>query len=114
MKVTFGVASLSFEGDLPAAIFHIGLLLDDAASWGVKPQLVVVFHTNAGHATLDDDMYNRDRNIATGNPHKALVTDMVDRGVCVSNCAERPLKPTDGGTPTQSAVSKSTLTQWRV
>ncbi len=86
VKVAFGVASLTFEGDLPAAIFHIGLLLDDAASWKVKPQLVVVFHTNAGHLTLGDDVYNRDRNIATGNPYKALVTDMVDRGVRVELC----------------------------
>lgn len=86
VKVAFGVAALTFEGDLPAALFHVGLLLDDAASWEAKPQLVVVFHTNAGHVTLADDVYNRDRNIVTGNPYKALVTNMMDRGVHVELC----------------------------
>ncbi|MFZ1162280.1 DsrE family protein [Mycobacterium sp.] len=86
VKVAFGVASLTFEGDLPAALFHVGLLLDDAAAWKVKPQLVVVFHTNAGHVTLGDDVYNRDRHIVSGNPYKALVADMMERGVRVELC----------------------------
>lgn len=86
VRVAFGVASLTFEGDLPAALFHVGLLLDDAALWNVKAQLVVVFHTNAGHVLLDNDVYNRDRNIATGNPYKALVSNMMDRGVAVELC----------------------------
>ena len=86
VRVAFGVASLTFEGDLPAAIFHVRLIIGDASSWRVTPQVVVVFHTNAGHVTLDDDAYNRDRNIATGNPYRALVTDLMDEGVQVELC----------------------------
>ena len=86
VKVAFGVASLTFEGDLPAAIFHIGLIVGDAASWKTTPEVVVVFHTNAGHVTLDDDAYDQDRNIATGNPYKALIADMMDKGVQVELC----------------------------
>jgi intracellular sulfur oxidation DsrE/DsrF family protein len=48
--------------------------------------VVVVFHTNAGHVVLDDDPYNQDRNIATGNPYKALITDMMAKGVRVELC----------------------------
>ncbi|WP_211243953.1 hypothetical protein [Mycobacterium genavense] len=33
VNVVFSVASLSFEGDMPAVLFHAGLVLDDAAEW---------------------------------------------------------------------------------
>jgi intracellular sulfur oxidation DsrE/DsrF family protein len=86
VKAAFGVASLSFEGDLPAAIFHIGLVVSDASSWGITPDVVAVFHTNAGHVVLDDEPYNQDRNISTGNPYKALIVDMMAKGVRVELC----------------------------
>ena len=70
VKVVFSIASLSFEGDLPASIFHLNLLVGDVAVWKASSQIIAVFHTNAGHVTLHDTAYNADRNIATGNPYK--------------------------------------------
>src|SRR5215470_5714835 len=81
VKIVFSIASLSFEGDLPASIFHLQLVMNDIANWKAKSQVVAVFHTNAGHVTLHDQAYNPDRNIATGNPYKNLVTDLMERGV---------------------------------
>ena len=86
VKVAFSVASLSFEGDLPASLVHLQLIEDDAASWGVKPKVVVVFHTNAGHVTLKDESYDKDRNVKTGNPYKELVNGLMKRGVQVELC----------------------------
>ena len=86
VKVVFSVASLSFEGDLPASLFHLQLILNDIANWKAKSQVVVVFHTNAGHVTLHDQAYNHDRNVATGNPYKKLVLDLMERGVQVELC----------------------------
>jgi len=86
VKVAFSVASLSFEGDLPASLFHLQLIADDISNWKAKSEVVVVFHTNAGHVTLHDQAYNPDRNIATGNPYKKLVTDLMERGVRVELC----------------------------
>ena len=86
VKSVFSIASLSFEGDLPASIFHLGLITNDIADWGATSEIVVVFHTNAGHVTLDDAAYNADRNIATGNPYKDLVADLMNRGVQVELC----------------------------
>jgi intracellular sulfur oxidation DsrE/DsrF family protein len=86
VKSVFSIASLSFEGDLPASIFHLGLITNDIADWGATSKVVVVFHTNAGHVTLDDAAYNADRNIATGNPYKELVADLMNRGVQVELC----------------------------
>lgn len=86
VKIVFSVASLSFEGDLPAALFHMGLIVDDIADWKAKSEVVAVFHTNAGHVILHDGAYNKDRNISTGNPYRKLVTDLMEKGVQVELC----------------------------
>lgn len=86
VKLVFSIGALVFEGDLPASIFHIQLIKNDIAAWQAADEIVAVFHTNAGHATLRDDAYNKDRNIATGNPYKQLIADLVKRGVKVELC----------------------------
>ena len=86
VSVVFSVGSLSFEGDLPASIFHMQLIENDIADWSAKSKIIAVFHTNAGHVTLHDKAYNSDRNIATGNPYKDLVADLQRRGVQVELC----------------------------
>jgi intracellular sulfur oxidation DsrE/DsrF family protein len=86
VKAVFSIASLSFEGDLPASLFHMGLIVDDIADWKAKSQVVAVFHTNAGHVTLHDGAYNADREITTGNPYKGMVADLIKRGVKVELC----------------------------
>ena len=86
VNVVFSIGSLSFEGDLPASIFHMQLIEKDIAEWSAKSKVIAVFHTNAGHVTVHDKAYNSDRNIATGNPYKDLVTDLQKRGVQVELC----------------------------
>jgi len=86
VDLVFGVSSLAVEGDLPAALFHLGLIKDDIDDWKAKSDIVVVFHTNAGHVTLHDSAYNADRNVATGNPYKELVAALQKRGVRVELC----------------------------
>ena len=86
VKNVFSIASLSFEGDLPAALFHLGLLMDDISNWNASSHVIAIFHTNAGHVTLNDKRYNRERNIDTGNPYKQLVANLMARGVEVELC----------------------------
>jgi len=86
VKAAFSVASLSFEGDLPASVFHLQLIVNDAADWNAKAETIVVFHTNAGHVTLHDAAYNADRLVATGNPYKGLLADLMQHGVQVELC----------------------------
>jgi len=86
VNVVFSIGALAFEGDLPASLFHLQLIVDDAAGWGARSDLVAVFHTNAGHVTLHDQAYGGDRNITTGNPYKGLVADLIQRGVRVELC----------------------------
>ena len=86
VKTVYSIGALEFEGDLPASIFHLQLITDDIADAHAKSEVIAVFHTNAGHATLHDAAYNVDRNIATGNPYKVLVADLMKRGVRVELC----------------------------
>ncbi|SFJ03331.1 DsrE/DsrF-like family protein [Phyllobacterium sp. CL33Tsu] len=86
VKSVHSIGSLQFEGDLPAALFHLQLITADIANWNAQSDVIVVFHTNAGHVTLNDAAYNASRNIATGNPYKKLVADLIDLGVKVELC----------------------------
>jgi hypothetical protein len=61
VRVAFSVAALAFEGDLPASIFHLQLIEKDVADCNAKAQIIAVFHTNAGHVTLNDETYNAER-----------------------------------------------------
>ncbi|MCQ1775832.1 DsrE family protein [Neorhizobium galegae] len=86
VKSVHSIGALQFEGDLPAAIFHLQLITTDIANWNAASEVIVVFHTNAGHVTLNDEAYNASRNIATGNPYKKLVADLIGIGVKVELC----------------------------
>jgi intracellular sulfur oxidation DsrE/DsrF family protein len=86
VKMVFSIGALAFEGDLPAAIFHLQLIENGITDWNAKSEVIAVFHTNAGHVTLHDIAYNADRNIATGNPYKDLIGDLQKRGVQIELC----------------------------
>jgi intracellular sulfur oxidation DsrE/DsrF family protein len=57
-----------------------------AEHWNAKAQVIAVFHTNACHVTLNDRAYNTERNVATGNPYKDFVSDLMKRGVHFELC----------------------------
>jgi len=86
VKAVFSVADLSFVGDLPWPLVHLQIITGDIADWGATSEVVVVFHGDAGHVTLNDAAYNADRRIETGNPYKDLVTNLMSRGVRVELC----------------------------
>src|SRR6516162_1142964 len=68
VKTVFSIGGLVFEGDLPASIFHLQLIGNDIGDWNAKSELIAVFHTNAGHATLHGDAYNTEHG-TTGADH---------------------------------------------
>jgi len=86
VRTVYSIGALAFEGDLPAAIFHLQLIEGDISDWNAKSEVIAVFHTNAGHVTLHDKSYNADRNTATGNPYRDLVQDLMGRGVQIELC----------------------------
>lgn len=86
VKSVHSIGALQFEGDLPASLFHLQLITGDIAGWRAKSEVIAVFHTNAGHVTLKDSSYDAARKIATGNPYRKLVADLVAQGVRVELC----------------------------
>ena len=86
VKSVHSIGDLQFEGDLPASLFHLQLITGDIAEWHAQSDVIAVFHTNAGHVTLNDDAYNAARNISTGNPYKGLVADLTKRGAKIELC----------------------------
>ena len=86
LRIAFSIADLAFEGDLPASIFHLQLITNDISDWKAKAQVIAVFHTNAGHVTLNDGSYNAERKMANGNPYKTLLAELMKRGVEVELC----------------------------
>ena len=86
VRTVYSIGALAFEGDLPASIFHLQLIEGDITDWNAKSEVIAVFHTNAGHVMLHDNSYNADRNIATGNPYRELVQDLMRRGVQIELC----------------------------
>ena len=86
VKVAFSVGALAFEGDLAASLFHLQLIENDIADWNAEAKVIAIFHTNAGHVTLHDSAYNADLNVATGNPYKKLVADLMKCGAQIELC----------------------------
>lgn len=41
---------------------------------------------NAGHPTLNDEAYNAERHVKTGNPYKSLIIDLMSCGVQIELC----------------------------
>ncbi|KAA1245861.1 DsrE family protein [Mycobacterium simiae] len=71
---------------MPAVLFHVGIVVNDAAAWQATSQVVAVFHTNAGHVTLDDEAYNTNRHVATGNPYKQVIAGLIAKGAKFELC----------------------------
>jgi intracellular sulfur oxidation DsrE/DsrF family protein len=86
IKIVFSIGALAFEGDLPASIFHLQLIENDVDDWKANAEVIAVFHTNAGHVTLNDEAYNAERKIAIGNPYKDLVANLIKHGVKIELC----------------------------
>jgi len=86
VKSVHSIGGLAFEGDLPASLFHLQLIMADIIDWGAQSEVIAVFHTNAGHVTLHDVAYDAARHIATGNPYKELVFALMNGGVKIELC----------------------------
>lgn len=86
VKSVHSIGDLQFEGDLPASLFHLQLITGDIAEWHAQSDVIAVFHTNAGHVTLNNEAYNASRNISTGNPYKHLLAGLIRRGTKIELC----------------------------
>jgi intracellular sulfur oxidation DsrE/DsrF family protein len=86
-NVVFNIDRLALNGDMPIALGHLNLLANDFSELNTKGRIIAIFHTDAGHVTLDDTAYNAARHVTTGNPYKGLLAELMKKGVQVELCA---------------------------
>jgi intracellular sulfur oxidation DsrE/DsrF family protein len=82
--VDFGHAVLN--GDMPFALADINLIATDFQDWNTKGQIVVIFHGDAAYLVLNDESYNANRHVVTGNPYKGLLNELMAKGVKLELC----------------------------
>ena len=85
-NVAFNIDRLALNGDMPFALGHLELLVNDYRELNNKGRIIAIFHTDAGHVTLDDTAYNAARHVTTGNPYKGLLASLMKKGVQVELC----------------------------
>jgi intracellular sulfur oxidation DsrE/DsrF family protein len=85
-NVAFNIDRLALNGDMPIALGHLQLLVDDYHELNANGRIIAIFHTDAGHLTLDDRAYNAARHVTTGNPYKGLLSSLMKKGVQVELC----------------------------
>jgi intracellular sulfur oxidation DsrE/DsrF family protein len=71
---------------MPFVIGDINLLAGDLSDWNVKGQIVAVLHGDAAYLVLNDDAYNANRHVKTGNPYGKLIAGWMKQGVQVELC----------------------------
>ncbi len=73
---------------MAAPFVHTDFILGDTAESKAALKAIILFHTNAGHLALNDEAYNKDRGIETGNPFRKVITDLMEKGVQVELCGK--------------------------
>ena len=82
--VDFGHAV--YLGDTLFALGDIDLLATDVRDWNAKGQIVVILHGDAAYLILNDETYNANRHVMTGNPYKKVLNDIMSKGVQLELC----------------------------
>jgi intracellular sulfur oxidation DsrE/DsrF family protein len=85
-NVVIDFGHLVFGGDMPFALGDIHLLASDFRDWNTKGQIIVVFHGDAAYLVLNDDSYNTNRRVTTGNPYKGFIAELMQQGVQIELC----------------------------
>ncbi len=67
-------------------IGDLSLLASDLSNWGVKEKIIAVFHGDAAYIVLNDDTYNTNRHVKTGNPYGKLIAGLMKQGVQIELC----------------------------
>jgi intracellular sulfur oxidation DsrE/DsrF family protein len=85
-NVVFDIGHAIYMGDMPFFIGDLNLLAGDFASGATKGHIVAVLHGDAAYIVLNDDAYNVNRHVKTGNPYGQLIAGWLKQGVQVELC----------------------------
>jgi intracellular sulfur oxidation DsrE/DsrF family protein len=85
-NVVVDMGHLVFNGDAPFALGDINLLASDLREWNASAHVVVIFHGDAAYLVLNDDTYNQNRHVSSGNRFKDAINGLMQEGVQVELC----------------------------
>jgi len=86
-KVVFNMDHIASQGDMPVGMRYMDLMTKRFKESKTEGHIVAVFHGMAGYMTLNDEAYNQNRKVTTGNPYKGLVANLIAEGVQLEECA---------------------------
>lgn len=86
-NVVFNMDHIAMGGDMPFGMKYMDLLNKKMKADKATGKIIGVFHGPAAFMTLNDQSYNANRHVTTGNPYKGLINDLVASGVQIEECA---------------------------
>lgn len=84
--VVIDFGHLVLNGDMPFALGDTHILAGDFKQWGVNGHIVLIFHGDAAYLVLNDETYNANRKVTTGNPYKGILEQLAKDGVQLELC----------------------------
>lgn len=85
-NVVFDVGHLLLVGDMPFVLGDMHLLASNLSDWNVQGDIIAVFHGDAAYLVLNDETYNANRHVQTGNPYGKLIAGLMKQGVQIELC----------------------------
>jgi intracellular sulfur oxidation DsrE/DsrF family protein len=85
-NVVFDIGHAVYVGDMPFVLGDLALLASDYSDGTTKGQIVAVLHGDAAYFILNDDTYNTNRHVKTGNPYGKLIAALMKQGVQIELC----------------------------
>ena len=85
-NVVVDVGNLVLAGDMPFVLGDLHVLASDYSQDSTQGDIIAVFHGNAAYLVLNDESYNADRHVQTGNPYGKLITALMKQGVQFELC----------------------------
>lgn len=86
-KVVFNMDHIALSGDMPIGMKYMDLLNKKMKKDKTPGKIIGIFHGPAAFMTLNDQAYNANRNVTTGNPYKSVIEGLVASGVQIEECA---------------------------
>ena len=85
-NVVVDMGHLFFNGDVPFALGDMYSLANDFRDGNTRGQIVVIFRADAAYLLLNDESYNDNRHVSSGNRYKELLNGLMQKGVHLEMC----------------------------
>ncbi|SEG69225.1 DsrE/DsrF-like family protein [Bryocella elongata] len=85
-NIVVDIGHAIFVGDMPFVFGDLGILAKSYSDGSTKGHLVAVLHGDAAYFVLNNDTYNTNRHVRTGNPFEKIISGLIKQGVQIELC----------------------------